>query len=88
MLDADIENWPICDFLISFFSDGFPIDKASQLQLVLPPRRNSLTSFTSRFRGSSEARLRQRPSASEGLLGPPCRPSDARQDRRPDLEAP
>lgn len=31
--EADIENWPICDFLISFFSDGFPIDKASRLVL-------------------------------------------------------
>lgn len=43
LLNKPVEEWPICDFLIAFYSDGFPLDKAiSYTRLRSPISCNDL----------------------------------------------
>ena len=37
ILNKPIEEWPLCDVLISFFSDGFPLDKAEAYAALVRP---------------------------------------------------
>lgn len=43
LLNKSVDEWPICDFLIAFYSDGFPLDKAiSYTRLRSPISCNDL----------------------------------------------
>lgn len=37
VLQNPVEEWPICDCLISFHSKGFPLDKAIQYEKLRKP---------------------------------------------------
>ena len=38
ILNQPIEEWPVCEALISFFSDGFPLEKAEAYVKLVKPR--------------------------------------------------
>lgn len=37
IFQTPVEDWPICDCLISFHSNGFPLDKAIQYATLRNP---------------------------------------------------
>ena len=43
LLNQPVEEWPVCDYLLSWFSDGFPLDKAqAYIALRKVPTMNDL----------------------------------------------
>lgn len=43
IMDAPVEDWPVCDCLVAFYSTGFPSDKAeAYVKLRRPYALNNL----------------------------------------------
>ena len=79
LLNQPVEEWPVCDYLLSWFSDGFPLDKAqAYIALRKVPTMNDLNMQVSRQNPNAMRAMQRAPSGAMGL--PPsqsCLPSSS-----------
>jgi len=77
LLNRPIEEWPLCDALIAFYSSGFPLAKAQQYAQITPRSHRDHTDITPRsHRDHTEL------SCTHGACRAHCRASPCRDARR------